>query len=754
MNPISVGIMVALTSATFPNARPMSLPSGSDDSVLLSLQPMASHTPKGKILELLETVGRIQSRDVGRIELRGRGALVSLSRELAARAIELLDGAVFDDRVLAADLRAPGGSAQQKKRSTSDPVADHFENLLELLEIETQAAARRTIDDMRQIDPKTAERYGQTLVGLVLAEENVGLGGRILLSFRKVEEGKRLPWTRLSVGTPVLVTDEAARDARPQRGIVCKRDERLIQVALDDWTPSDRERPLFRLDRSDDETAARRQAAALERTRLAPKGRLAELRDTLLGLRPATFADEDPTSEFVPFDEALNATQVDAVRFALRAEDVAIVHGPPGTGKTTTLVEYIRHCLARGEKVLVTAASNMAVDNLLERLLAHGVEAVRLGHPARVLPQLRDHSLDLMVENHPDLKRIRKLEREALTLKEKAGKTFRAAPPGGFRAELRAESREILADARRWEARIVDAILDHATVVCATTTGLDSELLGRRRFSVAVIDEAAQCTEPSAWIPLLRVDRVVLAGDHCQLPATVISPVAQKRGLGISLMERLVASGGKTWSRLLEVQYRMHTDIMEFSSSQFYEGRLRADASVASATLADLGLDPDPLCERSLRLVDTAGAGYEEEQEPDGSSRLNPAEAEIALKYVGRLLELGLDPADIAVISPYAAQVRHLRDNAPHPDVEIDTVDGFQGREKEAVIVSLVRSNVLGDVGFLAETRRMNVALTRARRLLVVIGDSATISNHPFFHALMEHFETRGAYHTVWEDLV
>jgi GNAT superfamily N-acetyltransferase len=730
----------------------MSLSLAADDTVLLSLQPIAPHTPKGKILELLESVARIPSREVGRIEQRGRGALVALPREAGAKAVELLDGAVFDDRILAADLRSSGEKPGRKSRSATDPVADHFDNLLELLEIEAQAAARRTLDDMRQLDPKTAERYGQTLVGLVLAEENVGLGGRILLGFRKNEEGKRLPWTRLSVGTPVLVTDEGARDARPHRGIVCGRDERTIQVAVVDWMSPDRERPLFRLDRSDDETAARRQAAAMERTRLAPKGRLAELRDTMLGLRPATFVEEDPADNFIPFDAALNDVQREAVRFALRAEDVAIIHGPPGTGKTTTLVEYVRQCLARGERVLVTAASNMAVDNLLERLLAHGVEAVRLGHPARVLPQLREHSLDLMIENHPDLKRIRKLEREALTLREKAGKTFRAPPPGGFRSELRAESKEILADARRWEARLVEEILDRTPVVCATTTGLDSELLGRRRFHVAVIDEAAQCTEPSAWIPLLRVDRVVLAGDHCQLPATVISPEAQKRGLGVSLMERLVAAGGTEWSRLLEVQYRMHVDIMEFSSAQFYGGRLRADESVAAGTLMDLGLPEDPLCERAIRLVDTAGAGYDEEQEPDGSSRLNPQEAEVALKYVSRLLELGLPPEQIAVISPYGAQVRFLRDNAPDPDVEIDTIDGFQGREKEAVILSLVRSNVLGDVGFLAETRRMNVALTRARKLLVVIGDSATVSNHPFFHALMEHFETRGAYHSVWEE--
>jgi predicted DNA helicase len=319
---------------------------------------------------------------------------------------------------------------------------------------------------------------------------------------------------------------------------------------------------------------------------------------------------------------------------------------------------------------------------------------------------------------------------------------------------MRKEARDLLAEARKLESLAIERVLDEARVVCATLTGLDSQLLGQRRFNLAVLDEACQSTEPAAWVPLLRANKLVLAGDHCQLPPTVISTEAAEQGLAVSLMERLIARFGSGISRLLTVQHRMHEAIMGFSNAAFYEGELIAHESVAGHRLCDLpGVQSDSLTESPVQFIDTAGAGYDEELEEDTGSRRNLQEANLAARKVRQLLEAGLNPSHLGVITPYRAQVRRLRELlADVPALEIDSVDGFQGREKEAIIVSLVRSNPEGEIGFLSDTRRTNVALTRARRKLIVIGDSATLSNHAFYQLMLTHFEGISAYRSVWEE--
>src|SRR5262249_26772726 len=273
-----------------------------------------------------------------------------------------------------------------------------------------------------------------------------------------------------------------------------------------------------------------------------------------------------PEEDCVPLDPTLNESQREAVRFALSSDDLAIIHGPPGTGKTTTVVELIRQAVARGEKVLACAPSNLAVDNLLEQLVASGGRAVRLGHPARVLPQLREHTLDVLVEEHADTRLARKFAKEAFALFRKASKWTRAKPEPGARRDQRQEARDLLAEARRLEAQAIERILDSAQVLCSTTTALDSEVLGQRQFDLLVLDEVCQRTERGCWIPLLGCRRVVLAGDHCQLPPTVLSPEAVAQGFGVSLLERLVDLHGPAVTRRLQVQYRMHQAIMRFSS--------------------------------------------------------------------------------------------------------------------------------------------------------------------------------------------
>ena len=319
------------------------------------------------------------------------------------------------------------------------------------------------------------------------------------------------------------------------------------------------------------------------------------------------------------------------------------------------------------------------------------------------------------------------------------------------------------------ERQAIDSIMGRAKVICATTT-FNESLLGERRFDICVIDEACQSTEPGCWVPMLRCDRLVLAGDHQQLPPTVLSTQAAREGFAKSLMEREMELYGSDVSRMLTVQYRMHRKIMDFSSQQFYDGELVAHDSVVEHLLTDLdevnstnskfggqaAPDSDPagsaFIQEPVTFIDTAGAGWDEELEPEGLSKRNPQEAELILKKAYSLIDAGLAPKDIAVIAPYAAQVRLIRSMSQHETLEIDTVDGFQGREKEAVLITLVRSNNENEIGFLADRRRMNVALTRARRKLVVIGDSATLGIDDFYKSFFEYVESLQAYHTVWEE--
>ncbi len=591
---------------------------------------------------------------------------------------------------------------------TTTDADEHFQRLTRLLNLEAQAEARQVRAEAGQ---QSAEQTGHSLLGLVVVDETPGLGGRFILTLAKRNRTVPLPWNRLEPGAPVLLSPAGAKAGEGWRGVVCERNRTDLRVALNE-PPNEEERAAsYRLDLSTDEAALQKQLSALERSRRATRDRLAALRRVLLGETAPVFRPETP---LVPIDGSLNASQQDAIRFALSATDLAILHGPPGTGKTTAVVELIRQAVRRGQKVLACAPSNLAVDNMLERLLAGGERAVRLGHPARVLPALRAHTLDLMVEDHDDTRQARKLAKKAFGLFRQAGKWTRAKPEPGARQQLRQEGRALLNDARQLESQAVERILSGATVICATLTGINGEVLGQRRFDMAVIDEAAQSTEPVCWLPLLRSDCLILAGDHCQLPPTILSQEAVRDGFAVSMMQRLVGIYGAHVTRRLTVQYRMHEAIMDFSSLQFYDGELQAHESVRGHLLCELpGVTANLLTQTPVQFIDTAGAGYDEQPEPDGSSRLNPQEAELVAAKVKDLMDAGVAAEAIAVIAPYSAQVRLLREKLPIAGLEIDSVDGFQGREKEAVVLSLVRSNAEGEVGFLADVRRMNVALTR-----------------------------------------
>jgi superfamily I DNA and/or RNA helicase len=544
------------------------------------------------------------------------------------------------------------------------------------------------------------------------------------------------------IGTGSLVSVAHRREARPDApsGVVARRTRAAIAVAFDEPPPEWVTEGRVVLELEPSPVTWERLAAGLARLRDEKPGK--RWHAVLSGAPPRLLArPRGPALE-----ARLNAEQEAALALAERAEDLALVHGPPGTGKTTVLVEVIRRAAARGERVLAAAPSNLAVDNLVERLLAAGLSCVRLGHPARVLPGLLEHTLEALAEEREPARIARDLVEEALALRRSAARRKQKRGPGRFSAsrEQWRDARALLAEARALEARAEAEVLDRAQVVLATLTSLDAPPLAGRRFPLAVVDEATQAVEPALYLALLRADRAVLAGDHLQLPPTVLSAAAQAGGLGVSLFERLVALHGDAIKVTLAEQHRMNARIMAFPSEALYEGALRAHPAVA-----DRAVDAAP-----LEVVDTAGRGFEEGTPAGSESKHNEGEAALAAAEVARVLALGVPPAEIAVVSPYDGQVqrlRHLLAAEVERGLEVDTVDGFQGREKEAVIVSLVRSNDAGEVGFLADVRRMNVALTRARSKLVVIGDGATVSRHPFYEHFLRHAEAAGAWRSAWE---
>jgi ATP-dependent RNA/DNA helicase IGHMBP2 len=617
----------------------------------------------------------------------------------------------------------------------------HFARLRRWISMESEAERLRMNERIRSRDHRNAESRGDTLLDLAIQDHRMGLGGRYLVTFGKRNRTQSLPWNRFRVGTPVVASDEVSQDEAGY-GIVCSRTQDRVEVAFDEWPEADR----FRLDLSPDEITRNRQLSALKNVQVA-KGRTSQLRDVLLGLREPKFDLVKP----IEIEPRFNESQKQAIQFALSAEDVAIIHGPPGTGKTTTVVELIRQSVLQGKKVLACAPSNTGVDNLLEKLIASHVRVVRIGHPARVQEDLQPYTLDALVQADAGTKVIAEMLRDAERLRQKAGKFTRAKPAPGAKQELWQESKRLRDDARLFEKQIIQYTLDRADVICATTN-FDPEVLGDRNFDLAVIDEAGQSTEPGCWTVIPRADKIVLAGDHCQLPPTILSKEADAEGFGISMMERLAKSHASQLTRRLNVQYRMHEHIMRYSSDSFYEGSLEAHESVKGRLLTDLISEPYPeLTLHPVTFVDTAGASYDEETDPDGESRQNASEGRWILTQVQKLCASGILPEKMAVIAPYAAQVRWLRQNCQYKQLEIDTVDGFQGREKEAILISLVRSNPECEIGFLADTRRMNVALTRAKRKLILIGDSATLASHPFYAEMIAYMESIAGYSSIWE---
>ncbi|HKB77443.1 MAG TPA: AAA domain-containing protein [Myxococcales bacterium] len=607
----------------------------------------------------------------------------------------------------------------------------HLDRLRSLLDAERDAESQRFAEATAKLSLAERAARGMAAVDLQAADEE-GLAGRALVTFAPAP-GRDPGGAQIGVGSPVRVVQRREVPEDAPSGIVARRTRGRIAVAFDqpppDWVTEGR----VVLELLPSPVTYERLAAGLRRMHLAPRWHPPLRGEPLRFLE----AERGPLLE-----TALNPEQAQALALADRAQDLALVHGPPGTGKTTVLVEVVRRAAARGESVLASAPSNLAVDNLVERLAAAGLNPVRIGHPARVLPAVLEHTLEARVREHDEAKLAARLVKEALQLRQAARKQRSRRGPGRF-SESRAQEREaraLLAEAREREDRAEADVLEGAQVVLATLTGLASNALRERRFDLAVVDEATQAVEPAAYLALLKADRAVLAGDHLQLPPTVLSEAAQRGGLAVSLFERVAQARPEAMVSLSE-QHRMNERIMRYPSEALYGGKLRAHPSVARHSID----------EAPLEVIDTAGRGFDEATPAGSESKANPGEAELVAAEAQRLLARGVPPREMAVIAPYDAQVQLLRQLlAAHPDLEVDTVDGFQGREKEAVIVSLTRSNEAGELGFLADIRRMNVALTRARKKLVVVGDGATVRRHPFYDGFFRYAEGLGAWQSAW----
>ena len=453
----------------------------------------------------------------------------------------------------------------------------------------------------------------------------------------------------------------------------------------------------------------------------------------------------------------LNPSQQAAVDKILRANELAIVHGPPGTGKTTTLVQAIKALHRQDHRqILVVAPSNTAVDLLSEKLSDEGLNVLRVGNPARVSERLMSLTLDSKMAAHTGTKEIKKLKKQASEFRDMAHKYKRnfGKAEREQRKALFDEARKIMKQVENTEQYIMDDLLARAQVITATLVGANHYTVRNLKYHTVVIDEAGQALEPACWIPILKSQKVILAGDHCQLSPTVKSNEAGKKGLNTTLLEKSVALHPEAVV-LLEEQYRMNEMIMNYSSSVFYENKLRAHASVAHHLLF-AGDWP-------LAFVDTAGCGFEEKSE--GTSTTNPEEAAFLFRHLTQLVsELSLHyPAkefpSIAIISPYKQQIQILKEQLQHSPalqeygdkVSVNTIDSFQGQERDIVYISMTRSNTENKIGFLSDIRRMNVAMTRARKKLVVIGDSATLSQLPFYADFIAYAEQKEAYKSAWE---
>jgi ATP-dependent RNA/DNA helicase IGHMBP2 len=630
---------------------------------------------------------------------------------------------------------------------------DYFKRLQQLLNIEKEEDRRSFRELTEKLPVQERRENGMTWYPIAIKDTEIGKGDYITVEVERTTHQDIIHGLRFGM-TAALFSNHDPRADRVEGTITHLSGNRLkLSLRTDelpDWTRNGK----LGIDAIFDENSYKEMELALKLAPiLAEKKQEGHLIRTLTSESKPGF---DTNSKFKIQNSKLNFSQQEAVDKILSANELAIVHGPPGTGKTTTLVQAIKLLIKQeGKQILVTAPSNAAVDLLTEKLSDEGLNVVRVGNPARVNEKQMALTLDSKISVHPSAKEIKRLKKQASEYRDLAQKYKRSFGPAEReqRKALFTEARNIRAEVERTEEYIVKDTLAKAQVVTATLVGANHYTVRQQTYHTVVIDEAGQAIEPACWIPILKAQKLIMAGDHLQLPPTIKSAEAAKE-LSTTLMEKLVALHPEAVT-LLQEQYRMNETIAGFSSQEFYQGKLKAHPSVAQHTL--LAND------KPLLFIDTAGCGFEEKREGSGLS--NPEEAQFLIKhlahYTGELTATyrpEIFPT-IGVIAPYRHQVELLKEAvAAHPALQpflhaltVNTIDSFQGQERDAIYISLTRSNADSTIGFLSELRRTNVALTRARKKLVVIGDSATLSGFPFYADLIHYAQEHDAYSSAWE---
>ncbi|KAG9238380.1 DNA helicase-like protein [Amylocarpus encephaloides] len=652
---------------------------------------------------------------------------------------------------------------------------------LALLDQELQSELFETSSLISNTSPTSLQRAGIAITNLTLSSQRTGLGGKTVVELAPdpatASADGELPEHGIRTGDIVIVSEQPAGSAKKRevkeleakgsRGVVTRAGRAAVWVALDGEEDEGVGQKRLWLVKLANDVTYKRMNMTMARLQKMPADEYSSFVRVLFGLEsPTPWSDEAGEIKWV--DPSLNDSQRDAIEFALGSREVALIHGPPGTGKTHTLIELILQMLKRNLRVLVCGPSNISVDNIVERLAPHKIPIVRLGHPARLLPSVLNHSLDVLTQTSDAAAIVKDVRKEMDTKQASIRKT----KSGRERKAIYGELKELRKEFREREKRCIGTLIGGSKVVLATLHGAGGFQTRDEIFDVVIIDEASQALEAQCWVPLLKAKKVVLAGDHLQLPPTIKSlnsktkvKAKEKEAEGIikgmtlekTLFDRLLSLHGPGIKRMLTTQYRMHEKIMRFPSDELYESKLVAAEGVKARLLKDLPYEVEETEDTNEPLIflDTQGGDFPEKSEEEdvdkkksgkgimGESKSNEMEAALVKQHVQSLVNAGVKAEDIAVITPYNAQLALMSKamKETFPGIELGSVDGFQGREKEAVIVSLVRSNSDREVGFLGEKRRLNVAMTRPRRLLTIIGDSETLQGNTFLKRWMAFLE-------------
>ncbi|WP_018249299.1 IGHMBP2 family helicase [Orenia marismortui] len=744
---------------------------------IVVIEDITDNIGPGDIVGAFTNEAEINAKKIGKINLKDDFAFVEIDDSVAKKVVKTMNNSqIAGEKV---KIYLDDGFKDKLQQ-----VEKYIKKFRYLVQLEREEEMKRHELEIKNLTGYERQKRGRAIIKLKGRDQGEAFGGKTSIKFMCQRQGQALPDHQISVGDLVMISRNNPLAKNNPTGTVVELSNYSITVVFDNRPNKFVYGKNLRLDLYVNDITYQRMLDSLSKLKNA-KGRLKELRDKLLGLEEIKFNDR---FSLELEDSCLNKSQKRAVESALAAKDLFLIHGPPGTGKTMTAIEILEQSISRYNNILATAASNIAVDNLVERLINKGIKVVRVGHPARVTTDLREHSLDYLVQEHPKYKEAVEFREEVYELIGEQ-KNF-THPSGRWRRGMsnqqikkfakqgrsnRGIAAEKIKEMAKWinlqekidnlfreinklETEAIDDLINNADIVCSTNSTAGSEVLADNNFDLLLVDEATQATEPSALIPLVKANKVILLGDHKQLPPTILNQRAKEKGLDKSLFERLVEIHGSNAKEVLELQYRMNKDIMNFASQEFYNQKLVAARDIKDINIHQLELnfsegnsptERSLSCKEAVVFLDTKGMEAPENYKKGSSSIYNRMEAELSVETINHIISAGLDKSELAVISPYKDQVDLIKGLSKREGIEISTIDAFQGREKEIIILSLVRSNNKAKIGFLRDIRRLNVSLTRAKRKLIIIGDSSTVTVHPTYDNLIEYIKSNGYYYDL-----